>query len=117
MIETGKSRRSTMFMIAGLVILFVGCITFAYLWLDRSISISYLDSSNRTTEQAYLRISALLEREWANLSEQEVLARLEAEAKRYPRDEILVKRDTSENVIWFNNTRFEFKSGRLAKIR
>jgi len=95
----------------------VGCGVLAYLWIDRSISLGYAVSGARSSEQARDLLSTLLEREWQGLAEDEVLTRLTAEAARRPQDQILVKAEPSEHLIWFNNTRFEFQSGKLAKIR
>lgn len=109
--------RATMLMAVGLLVSVVACVIFAYLLIDRSISLSYLEASQRSTQHGYTQLAALVEHEWFGLAESEVLRRLQAEAARHPHRMIVVKRDSSANVIWFDDVRFEFESGGLIRVR
>jgi hypothetical protein len=57
-----------------------------------------------------------LESEWRGTSESTILQKLEREAARRPEDKIVVKKDDGGSVIWFDEIRFDFESGRLSKI-
>ena len=115
MIESNPLR---MTLLAGaLVASLLACGIFAYLWIDRSVTLTYVEAGSRSTEQARDLSFALLAREWSGLSENEVLKRLNAEAARRPQDKILVKHEPLDRVIWFDSIRFEFQADRLAKIR
>ena len=111
------TRRTTTVLVGALVSSLLACGIFAYLWIDRAVTLSYAEAGARSTEQARDLAFALLAREWSGLSEEEVLKRLNAEAARRPQDKILVKHEPLDHTIWFGGTRFEFQSGRLAKIR
>lgn len=88
-----------------------------YRLLDQAISLSYAKDSLRTTEVSYEQLTGLLTAEWAGLSEREVHQRLQAAAAKNPDKAVLVKRESDEGLIWFGNTRFEFKDGRLIAVR
>lgn len=109
--------RATKIWAGTLVASLLACGIFAYLWIDRSVTLTYVEAGNRSTEQARDLAFALLAQEWSGLSEDEVLKRLNAEAARRPQDKILVKHEPIDHVIWFDSTRFEFQAGRLVKIR
>ena len=99
-----------------LVISLISCGALAYVWVDLVISYKYLKASYDETE-GYRNVSALLEREWSGQTEQDTLRRLQAEARSRSDKHSIVKQEQAENVIWFDNTRFEFSNGRLTRIR
>jgi hypothetical protein len=117
MSEVRKVGQLNALMAGGLALSLIGCAVFAYLWVDRSLSLSYMDSSQRSSAQGYAQLADLVGQEWAGLPESEVLKRLQAAAARHPQESIVVKHDPSEGVIWFGSTRFEFQSGRLQSVR
>ncbi|WP_354443014.1 Imm58 family immunity protein [Ottowia thiooxydans] len=100
-----------------LVVSLLACSMFAYLWIDRAASLTYAEAGNHSTEQARDLMFTLLIHEWAELSEEEVLGRLQAESARRPQDRILVKHEPLEHLIWFDGVRFEFQGGELSRIR
>lgn len=104
-------------LVGALVASLLACGIFAYLWIDRSVTLTYAEAGSRSTEQARDLAFALLAHEWSGLSENEVLKRLNAETARRPQDRILVKHEPLDHVIWFDSIRFEFQTDRLAKIR
>jgi hypothetical protein len=116
MSETRKSGLVTI-LVGSLIASLLACGTFAYLWIDRSIRLTYAELSSHSTGQARDLAFLLLAEEWASLSEDQVLRRLEAETARRPQDKIFVKHEPLEHFIWFGNTRFEFQADRLAKIQ
>ena len=58
-------------------------------------------------------LERLLETEWRGMPESAVLEKLQAEAARHP-DEIIVKKEAE--VIWFEETRFNFEHGKLKSV-
>lgn len=103
----------TILLALGFLIASVGCAVLAYLWIDRSITLSYVSASHQTTADALSRLSLLLETEWIGMSEEDLLQKLQG-ANRRSGQEILIKKEG--NVIWFDNIRFELEAGRLKKI-
>lgn len=101
-------------LIAALVASLIGCALFAYLWIDRSISLSYLNQSIDASNVALRRLEDLLGNEWSGMLEKSVLEKLQAEAVRHPNEKIVIKKEN--DVIWFDEIRFSFEQGRLKKI-
>lgn len=105
-----------MFLVIGFIISFLGCVLFAYLWIDRSISLAYSDTSYEES-LGFKRVLSLLENEWAEISEQELLAKLKAESARQPDERIVIFKDDESDVIVFDTIEFELESGRLKRIK
>jgi len=82
-----------------------------------SISYTYLKTSfDRHVENADL-VNSLLESEWSGITRQEVLERLKAEVERRKEHEsVVIDVDSEQGVIWLNEVRFGFESGKLKKI-
>ena len=101
----------------GLILSLIGCIFFAFRWIDMSISYTYLEASfDRHAENAD-SVNSLLESEWSGIAEQEVLERLKAEVERRKEHEsVVIDVDCEQGVIWLNEVRFEFESGKMKKI-
>jgi len=97
-----------------IVFLFLGCLFFAYLWVDRSITLSYVSQSVASAEVSRKRLEGLLEMTWKGLPEEVVLEKLKAEAARHPMEHIVVKREG--NIIFFDWTQFKFDMGRLVSV-
>lgn len=93
---------------------FVGCMVFAYLWIDRSITLTYLNQDVETSNNAMRHLELLLEGEWHGMSENNILQKLELAAARSPNKKILIKKDGK--IIWFDNIQFNFESGRFEGI-
>lgn len=108
--------RNVAFLWSTIVALLVACGALGYLWIDRTISLSYLIESARATEQARDQAIALLANEWRGQGQDAVLKRL-TEAKKISKEDVLLKRETDENIIWFGQLRFEFTGNRLSEIR
>ncbi len=98
------------------IISFSGCVLFAYLWLDRSISLAYSDVSY----EKYLgfeRLSFIVEYEWYGISEQKLLEKLKAVSARHPDERIVIFKDNESDVIVFDTIEFELNNGRLVRIK
>jgi hypothetical protein len=84
------------------------------LWIDRSITLSYVNQSVDAANASTRQLEWLLGSTWAGMSEKIVLEKLQAEVARHPNENIVVKRE--ENIIWFGETRFNFEQGRLKSL-
>ena len=107
-------RMKLMLTTAALIASLVGCAVLAYLWIDRSITLSYVNQSADASNVATRHLEWLLGSAWSGMSENAVLEKLQLEATRHPNDSIIVKRE--DGVIWFGETRFNFEHGRLKSI-
>lgn len=110
--ETTQMKKT--WMTVALIASLVGCAVFAYLWIDRSITLSYVNHGADASSAAAHRMEALLANEWRGMPEGVVLEKLQAEAARQPSKSILVKKENG--VIWFDDTRFNFEAGRLKSV-
>ncbi|WP_174933007.1 Imm58 family immunity protein [Burkholderia lata] len=95
-------------------ILLALCATFAYMWVDRSISLSYANQSLSSSNAALNSIENLLGDSWKGMEKDTLVKRLQAEAAARPADSILVKEE--KNVIWFGDVRFNIENGFLKNI-
>ncbi|MCD9230636.1 Imm58 family immunity protein [Ralstonia pseudosolanacearum] len=89
-------------------------ILFAYLWIDRSISLSYARQGEDTAIGTVRGLELILEHEWRGLPEPEVFHKLNAVAAQGAGAKIVVKKEG--NIIWFDEVRFNFDEGRLKSI-
>ena len=101
-------------MAAALTVSLLGCAIFAYLWIDRSISLSYARQSADAESASIRKLERLLGVAWAGMTEDAVLKMLQAEAARHPAENIVVKKE--RDVIWFDETRFNFEQGKLKSV-
>ncbi|KAB0650448.1 hypothetical protein F7R23_24355 [Burkholderia diffusa] len=90
------------------------CAIFAYLLVDRSISLSYANQSLSESNAALNSIENLLGDAWKGMERDTLVKRLQAEAAARPADSILVKEE--KNVIWFGDVRFNIENGFLKNI-
>ena len=110
-----KIKMSTMFLTICLIVCFLGCVVLGYMWIDRSISLAYLDKSYELSLENN-RLSLLLENEWKGIPEQVLLKKLEDISKNFPKEEIVIYKDDESNVIVFDTIEFELESGKLKQI-
>jgi hypothetical protein len=101
-------------MAAALMASLLGCAVLAYLWIDRSISLSYARQSDDADIASTRRLERLLGVAWVGMTENAVLEKLQAEADRHPAENIVVKKEG--DVIWFDETRFNFEQGKLKSV-
>ncbi|RQR68216.1 hypothetical protein DIE11_35580 [Burkholderia sp. Bp9012] len=95
-------------------ILLTLCAILAYLWVDRSISLSYANQSLSASNAALNSIENLLGDAWKGMESDTLVKRLQAEAAARPADSILVKEE--KNAIWFGDVRFNIENGFLKNI-
>lgn len=104
----------TKLMAAALMVSLLGCVVLAYLWIDRSISLSYARQSADADSAATRRLERLLGIAWKGMPESAVLEKLRAEAARDPAENIVINKEA--DVIWFDETRFNFEQGKLKSV-
>ena len=92
----------------------LACAVLAYLWIDRSISLSYARQGAETANNAVRQLERLLEEEWRGMPEAQVLLKLQKAAARMPNAKVVIKKE--EGVIWFDEVRFSLEKGQLSSI-
>lgn len=90
------------------------CVLFAYLWIDRSITLTYVSAGNVQDAAATRQLEMLLGFEWQGLTEKEVLQKLQIASEKLPTAKILQKKE--ESVIWFDLIPFNFQDGKLVSV-
>ena len=99
-----------------LVVLLLGCAVLAYLWIDMSISYTYLQSDYEGSRRLYELSTALLQEEWRDLSESTIRSKLESYAVESPEQSIVIEQVTDENILLFDGMPIEIESGKLRRI-
>ncbi|WP_312462015.1 Imm58 family immunity protein [Comamonas sp.] len=87
---------------------------FAYLWIDRSISLSYMEASFITSENTNQHLLFMLNNELKGKSNQEITRKLEAIVIENPNKNLFIK--SEDDHVWFGEIKFEFKHNRLKEI-
>lgn len=87
---------------------------FAYLWIDRSISLSYMEASFITSNNENQHLLIILNDELKDKSTQEIIKKLETIITKYPNRNLFMKNE--DDHVWFGDIKFEFKEGRLKEI-
>lgn len=100
--------------VAALLVALAACAVLAYLWIDRSISLSHLDQSFSSVNRSKSRLEMLLANEWVGQSENEVLNKLQKAASGMAEPRPIVKREGS--TIWFDEIAFNIEAGRLSSV-
>lgn len=99
-----------------LLVTISGALVFAVLWIDKTLSYSYLQASHEATVENARLVSSLLEKEWLGLPKKEVLNKLRNETGANNPHRAIVKVDDKQGVIWLNEVRLQFESGKLKSI-
>lgn len=110
------SRKTNILLSILLILSLLGCGVLAYLWIDMSISYTYLQSDYEDTDRLIDLSTALLQEEWKELSESAIRSKLESYAATHPERKIVIEDATDENMLFFGGMLFEFESGRLLRI-
>ena len=106
--------RSTLVLSIVLTISLLACAVLAYLWLDRSISLSYMKQSYETERSSVESLQKLLALEWKDLPEGQLREKLESAVAKMPDRGVVVKKE--ESVIWFDQVAFNIKNGKLDSV-
>lgn len=107
----------TIFLSIGFVLALVGCLVFAYRWIDTSITLAYTNSSYDTASYEMEFSDTLLEREWIGMPKQELLDKLKAEEAR--RGDTAYFKTDENGIVWFCDlgcVGLEFEAGKLKKL-
>lgn len=106
--------RSTLALSMILAISLLVCAVLAYLWIDRSISLSYMTQSYETERSSVENLQRLIVLEWKGIPESRLQEKLESAAAKMPDRSVVVKNEGS--VIWFDQVAFNIKNGRLDSV-
>lgn len=83
-----KMKLTTIILIISLVILSVLCTVLAYLWIDRSITLAYVNASVDSEVRTRIITTDLIESEWRGKSLNEVYQKLSTEVQKHPEQNI-----------------------------
>ncbi|QHM70617.1 Imm58 family immunity protein [Mixta intestinalis] len=98
-----------------LVLTLILCVYFAYLAIDSSITLTYINASMDSEVRARVILTDLIKNEWIGKSQSEIYDKLEAEAIKNPEKNIVLKK--TEKVIEYDNFNFHFEKGVLKDIQ
>ncbi|PRH49231.1 hypothetical protein C6V05_07095 [Burkholderia multivorans] len=90
------------------------CLILAYFWIDRSISLDYSRQSEDAANNALRGLEHVLEQEWHDLPEAEVLRRLQAAFPSSATARPIVEKDG--DVVWLDEIPFYIEKGSLKSI-
>lgn len=90
------------------------CAFLTYLLIDRSITLSYVNSSMDSEVRSRVVIAGLIKNEWYGKKESEIYQKLKVEIERNPSMNIVMKK--TEKGIDFDNFSFNFENGKLKSI-
>lgn len=107
-------KKTTIVLSMLLMMVSVSCLFFAYLWIDRSITLSYVNASVESEIRARIIITDLIENEWYGKSSNEVYQKLSEEVNKHPEKNIVLKKTGSG--IDFDNFNFYFEADKLKKV-
>ncbi|MFO6296145.1 Imm58 family immunity protein [Rahnella selenatireducens] len=93
----------------------ISCVCFAYLWIDRSITLSYSEKCVNNSTQTTNALEILLEKEWFGESTKSVLEKVKTQLKSTQNENEIIKKDDG-NVIWVGNIKLSFSNDRLIKV-
>ncbi|MFJ1298538.1 Imm58 family immunity protein [Pseudomonadota bacterium AL_CKDN230030165-1A_HGKHYDSX7] len=97
-----------------LVASLMACAAFAYMWIDRSITLTYVKAGCDLESASRQDLERLLSAAWMGMSESMILDRLHAEMARHPAEHSFVKRE--DDGISFNQIQFNFEQGKLTSV-
>lgn len=103
-----KAATSIILMLIGL------CLILAYFWIDRSISLDYSRQCEDAANNALRGLEHVLEQEWHDLPEAEVLRRLQAAFPSSATARPIVEKDG--DVVWLDEIPFYIEKGSLKSI-
>ena len=103
-----------MLLTISLVTSLLGCVVLAYLWIDRSISLSYMQISYETERTSVESLQKIIASEWKDMPESQVAKKLGQVAAQMPQREVVVKKE--EESIWFDQIAFNIKQGKLDSV-
>lgn len=86
----------------------------AYLWIDRSISLSYMMHSYETEKNSMAILEKLISLEWKGLSKQQLQMKLESATKEMAYLDAVIKDDGS--TIWVNQVAFILINDRVERV-
>ncbi|QBB71974.1 hypothetical protein ELE36_17280 [Pseudolysobacter antarcticus] len=106
--------KATWVTLAFLCVSVMANVMLAYLWIDRSLTLSYVSQSADSSADALQNLMRVLETEWRGLPESDVLQKLQKTLSQSPKADLYIKKD--EGIIWFGNVPFYLEQGALKHI-
>ncbi|EGT0667908.1 hypothetical protein JAG28_003286 [Citrobacter werkmanii] len=109
-------RTSTIILSMLLILTSFLCFFFAYLWIDRTITLAYVNASLDSEMRARTIITNIIEREWYGKYEGDIYRKLMIEVEKHPEDIIILKKNDDGKGIEFDSFHFQFDNGKLINI-
>lgn len=98
-----------------LILSFFECFALTYLWMDRSITLSYVKSSFMTNEILNKNFLILINSEWIGIDKKEIVLKLNEIKNQHSHANFTIKED-NDGFIWFEDIKFQFELGRLKDV-
>jgi putative signal peptide protein len=95
-------------------LLLILCFFFAYMWIDRSITLTYMELSFEEKVSSNERFARIILKEWKGKSTFDIEKRIQTIAKDISNNENLIKWE--DDSLWFNNIQFIFEKDKLIGI-
>ncbi|MBA9899114.1 MULTISPECIES: Imm58 family immunity protein [Burkholderiaceae] len=102
------------FLASIILALILMCSLFAYLWIDRAISLGYANQSLSQSNTSLQSLERLLGNSWRGMSKQVLLEKLREEAG--AQSDMLIYVEDEGGVVWFGEIRFNIENGRLVNV-
>jgi hypothetical protein len=96
------------------ILLLAGCLFFAYLWIDRSITLSYVDQPLSLAIQDERLLRSLLKMVSYGFSKEQIIVILKEEYNSRPNDKIVMQ--IGDDSIYYDGFEFIFKDDKLVDI-
>lgn len=106
--------KTIMLLTISLVTAVMGCLVLAYLWIDRSISLTYMQQSYETEHSSVESLQKLIASEWKGMPAAQLQMKLEQAAAQMPKRAVVVKKE--DESIWFDQVAFNIKQGKLDSV-
>jgi len=88
----------------------------SYLWVDASVSLTYMKASQESAADAYKRLSGIAGTEWKGLTKREVMQMLEKERSILEQSGEMVVVSHEGDVVFFDSVKFQFEDDKLIGI-
>ena len=106
---------ATRWRVVSLLLLCV-CLALVYRVIDQGITRTYLDASLESSARHMKLLTSLVEEDWRDMPQEQVLRRLNTFARKQPPNSIVLKRDQETGSVLFEGLRFEFVDGKLTRV-
>jgi hypothetical protein len=98
-------------------ILAICCAVLAFRVFDQGLTHTYMEAGEESSVRRARLVAGLIEREWRELDEEEIVVRLKAYADSRPSDSLVLKREPDMSAVCLDTICFEFRGKKLVRVR